>query len=198
MRLRCGRLDMITVGVASFQGAVEEHIAAVERAMQALDLNGRAIPVRDTIAAVDALIIPGGESTTIVGRMHRTGVFEEIKERADDIPIMGTCAGCILLSSAVVGDDIELLGLMDMEVERNAFGRQKESFQCQLNVDAIGEIPAVFIRAPLISNIWGSCRSMCTIDEGIVMARQDNKLALAFHPELTDDTRVHRYFLEIL
>lgn len=189
---------MITVGVAAFQGAVQEHLAAVKRAMQALDLKGRAVPVRDSIAAVDALIIPGGESTTIAGRMHRTGVFEEVKERADDIPIMGTCAGCILLASSVTGDGIIPLGLMDMEVERNAFGRQKESFQCQLDVEDIGEIPAVFIRAPLIRKIWGSCRSMCTIDEGIVMARQDNKLALVFHPELTDDTRIHRYFLEML
>ena len=189
---------MITVGVAAFQGAVEEHLSAVERAMQAIGMKGRAVPVRDTIAAVDALIIPGGESTTIASRMHRTGVFEEIKERSEDIPIMGTCAGCILLASSVVGDDIKPLGLMDFEVKRNAFGRQKESFQCQLDVDDIGEIPAVFIRAPLIRNTWGACRSMCKIDEGVVMARQENKLALVFHPELTDDTRVHRFFLGML
>jgi len=189
---------MITVGVAAFQGAVMEHVDAVERAMQALDMAGRVVPVRHTVADVDALIIPGGESTTIAGRMHRTGVFDEIRDRADDIPVMGTCAGCILLATEVVGDDIAPLGLMDMTVERNAFGRQKESFQCRLEIDDIGRVPAVFIRAPLIRHIGDGCTAMASIEEGIVMARQDNRLALVFHPELTDDTRVHRYFLEML
>ncbi len=189
---------MTTVGVAAFQGAVEEHLAAVERAMQALDMQGRAIPVQSSIGDVDALIIPGGESTTIAGRMRRTGVYEEIRERGDDIPIMGTCAGCILLASRVLDGEITPLGLMDMTVERNAFGRQKESFQCRLHVDDIGEIPAVFIRAPLIKKIAGGCTAMASIEEGMVMARQDNKLALVFHPELTSDISIHQYFLEML
>lgn len=189
---------MITVGVAAFQGAVTEHIDAVEQTMQVLKLEGNATPIRDSIADVDALIIPGGESTTIAGRMHRTGIYDEIRERADDIPIMGTCAGCILLADRIVGDDITPLGLMDMEVERNAFGRQKESFQCRLPVDEIGEVPAVFIRAPLIQKTWGSCTAMASIEEGVVMARQENKLALVFHPELTDDVRIHQYFLQML
>ncbi|MFO8133694.1 MAG: pyridoxal 5'-phosphate synthase glutaminase subunit PdxT [Thermoplasmatota archaeon] len=189
---------MITVGVAAFQGAVGEHLDAVERAMRALDMAGRAVPVRNTIADVDALIIPGGESTTIAGRMHRTGVFDEIRERADDIPIMGTCAGCILLATEVVGNDIMPLGLMDMTVERNAFGRQRESFQCRLEIDDIGNVPAVFIRAPLIRSVGEGCAAMASVGEGIVMARQDNRLALVFHPELTDDICIHRYFLEML
>ncbi len=189
---------MTTVGVAAFQGAVTEHLDAVERAMQAIDMKGSAIPVRDSIADVDALIIPGGESTTIAGRMRHTAVFDEIRERSDNIPVMGTCAGCILLAERIVGSDVMPLGLMDMEVERNAFGRQKESFQCRLPVAEIGEVPTVFIRAPLITKTWGSCTAMASIEEGIVMARQGNKLALVFHPELTDDVRIHHYFLQML
>lgn len=189
---------MIRVGVAAFQGAVEEHLVAVERAMQALEMQGSAVPVRNTIADVDALIIPGGESTTIASRMRRTGVFQEIQERAEDISLMGTCAGCILLATKVVGDVVTPLGLMDMTIERNAFGRQKESFQCRLDVGDIGQVPAVFIRAPIIRTIWGGCTAMATIEEDIVMARQDNKLALVFHPELTNDVRIHQYFLKML
>ncbi|RLF47338.1 MAG: pyridoxal 5'-phosphate synthase glutaminase subunit PdxT, partial [Thermoplasmata archaeon] len=120
---------MIKVGVTAFQGDVEEHIITVERAMDSMGIEGRAIPIRKKMVDVDALIIPGGESTTISSLMIKTGIFEEIKKIADDIPIMGTCAGCILMSKEV-DHAVKTLELMDMEVERNAFGRQKDSFQC--------------------------------------------------------------------
>jgi len=188
---------MIKVGVTAFQGDVEEHIFAVERAMRDMGLEGRAVPIREKMVDIDALIIPGGESTTISSLMVKTGIFDEIKKIADSIPIMGTCAGCILLAKGA--DSIKTLELMDMEVERNAFGRQKESFQCLLDVEGFDKpFPAVFIRAPLIKKVHGKCTVMAKIEEGIVMAREDNKLALAFHPELTDDLRIHKYFLDML
>jgi len=189
---------MIKVGVTAFQGDVEEHIITVERAMDSMGIEGRAIPIREKMVDVDALIIPGGESTTISSLMIKTGVFDEIKKIADDIPIMGTCAGCILLSKEV-DYTVKTLELMDMEVERNAFGRQKESFQCLLDIEGFDKpFPAVFIRAPLIKRVWGNCKVMAKIDNDIVMAREDNKLALTFHPELTDDLRIHQYFLNML
>ena len=190
---------MIKVGITAFQGAVEEHVIAVERAMEEMGINGKVLKIRERLGDVDALIIPGGESTTISSMMVKTGVFDEIRKVSDDIPIMGTCAGCILLAKEIDDDKAMPLELMSMRVKRNAFGRQKESFQCMLDVDTFdGLLPAVFIRAPLIEKVWDGCVPMARIDEGIVMAREDNKIALAFHPELTDDTRIHRYFLEML
>jgi len=188
---------MIKVGVTAFQGDVEEHIISVEMAMKEMGMEGRAVPIREKMVDIDALIIPGGESTTISSLMIKTGIFDEIKKVADDIPIMGTCAGCILLAKDA--GDAKTLELMDMKVERNAFGRQKESFQCMLDIEGFSRpFPAVFIRAPLIKKVWGKCNVLSKIEEGIVMAREDNKLALSFHPELTDDLRLHMYFLEML
>jgi len=190
---------MIKIGITAFQGDVEEHVLAVERAMEEMGLSGRVLKIREKMEDVDALIIPGGESTTISSMMLKTGVFDEIIRISDDIPIMGTCAGCILLAKEIDDGKAIPLGLMNMKVKRNAFGRQRESFQCMLDVDIFDEpLPAVFIRAPIIEKIWGECVPMAKIDEGIVMARENNKIALAFHPELTDDTRIHRYFLEML
>jgi 5'-phosphate synthase pdxT subunit len=190
---------MITVGVTAFQGAVEEHIAAVELAMQHMDIAGKGVAVRHSLEDIDALIIPGGESTTIAKLMLKTGLFEDLQAHADDIPIMGTCAGCILLSSEVIDDDGPTLGLMDMVVERNAFGRQNESFQCMLNILGFdAPMLGIFIRAPLIHEVRGDGKVLAEIDQGIVMARQKNKLALVFHPELTSDVRIHQYFLEML
>ena len=175
---------MITVGVMAFQGAVEEHLAAVERTMRYMDMAGRAVAIRDSLDGIDALVIPGGESTTISSLMQQTGLFEELQARADDIPIMGTCAGCILLASEVIDDDVTTLGIMDMAVKRNAFGRQNESFQCMLDIVGFDTpVLGIFIRAPLIIVVRGTGEVLAEIDQGIVMARQKNKLALVFHPE---------------
>jgi 5'-phosphate synthase pdxT subunit len=118
-----------------------------------------------------------------------------------NIVLMGTCAGCVLLAKKLTeqSDDIRLLGAMDMQVERNAFGRQKESFERLVQIKGFASpFPAVFIRAPLITKVWGSCTVLATVDKEIVMARQENYLALSFHPELTNDLRIHRYFLQML
>ena len=186
------------VGIIAFQGAVEEHRIATERAIKKIGEKGKVFLIREKLGDVDALIIPGGESTTILHLMKKTGIFDEVKKIAEEIPIMGTCAGCILLAKEI-RNGVETLEVMNMEVERNAFGRQKESFQCNLSIKRFGKpFPAVFIRAPLIKKVWGSCEILAKIGEGIVMAKEGNKIDLAFHPELTDDLRIHQYFLEMI
>lgn len=151
----------------------------------------------------DALIIPGGESTTISRILVRSGMHDVICERLKqkDIALMGTCAGCVLLAKELTNEtaDIKLLHAMDMQVERNAFGRQKYSCERSLNITGFSTpYHAVFIRAPLITKIWGDCEILATVGKEIVMARQNKYLALSFHPELTDDLRIHRFFLEML
>jgi 5'-phosphate synthase pdxT subunit len=155
------------------------------------------------IDACDALILPGGESTTISRILNNSGMYNIIRERMNhhDIAIMGTCAGCVLLAKELTdaSSDVRLLEAMDMQVERNAYGRQKESFEQTLQIKGFSApYHAVFIRAPVITKTWGDCEKLATAGKEIVMARQDKYLALSFHPELTDDLRIHRFFLEML
>jgi 5'-phosphate synthase pdxT subunit len=192
------------VAVVGVQGDVEEHVLSVRRALDRLKINGEAISTRKSgvVCNSDAVIIPGGESTTISKLIFRESIAEEIIELAKDgKPVMGTCAGLILLSKH--GDEqvektrTKLLGLMDTWVERNAFGRQRESFQLPLHIKEIGVFDAVFIRAPAIKKVGKNVDVLAKIEDRIVAARQKNILALAFHPELTDDTRVHEYFIKL-
>jgi 5'-phosphate synthase pdxT subunit len=194
-----------TIGVLSIQGAVSEHIAVMNKTLEEEHLQGGAILVRQPadIERIDALILPGGESTTISRILVKTGMHEAIRKRMkrNDLPIMGTCAGCALLAKELTDTlgDVQLLKAMDMQVERNAFGRQKES--CERFIDIKGfDTPfnAVFIRAPVITKVWGSCEILAKLEKEIVMARQGHYLALSFHPELTSDLRVHRFFLRML
>ena len=194
------------IGVIGLQGAVSEHIGALRRAMQTLGINGSATWVRrlEDLDAVDGLIIPGGESTTIARLMKTGGLLKKIQERARrGMPIMGTCAGLILLAkkgdSQVAQTGQSLLGLMDIEVKRNAFGRQRESFEVSIDVPAFGEDPfrAVFIRAPAIEKVWGKAKPLADYEGKIVAVQQGNLIAMAFHPELTPDTRAHEYFLKL-
>lgn len=190
-------------GVISVQGAVSEHLKTLQQTMVKLGVEGRAIPVRRPrdLELVDCLIIPGGESTTISRLLVRFELFDRVIELGrEGLPIMGTCAGCILLAEE--GDDevsetgTGLLGLMNMAVERNAFGRQKESFEIPVEVKGMSSpFHAVFIRAPVISRVWGKCEVVAKHEDRIIMARQDNLLALAFHPELSNDTRIHEMLL---
>jgi len=186
------------IGVLALQGAVPEHVAAVQSALKASGKRGEAISVRKPhdLEKVDALIIPGGESTTIAKLIDKFKLREPILERAKSgMPLMGTCAGCIIVASEGDGT-IEQMGLVDARVVRNAFGRQRESFERALEVKGLDKpFCAVFIRAPLIEKVWGECKELATVPEGIVMARQGNILALAFHPELTSDTRIHAMFI---
>jgi 5'-phosphate synthase pdxT subunit len=149
------------------------------------------------------LIIPGGESTTISKILVKLNIYKEILKRIKDnsLPIMGTCAGCILLANNLVENtkDVKLLNAIEMKVKRNAFGRQKESFESIINIEGFhNPYNAVFIRAPIIEKVGGKCKILSKINNKIIMARQDKYLALSFHPELTDDIRIHKYFLDMV
>jgi len=192
------------IAIIAAQGDVEEHVLATRKAMEKMGMEGEAFATikKEEVAKSDAIILPGGESTTISKLIHKSSVAEEIiKAAKEGKPVMGTCAGCILL--AKYGDEevrktgTKLLGLMDIWIKRNAFGRQRESFQAMLDIKGIGKFEAVFIRAPAILKVSKEVDVMATLDNFIVAARQDNLLALAFHPELTNDTRLHEYFIKM-
>jgi 5'-phosphate synthase pdxT subunit len=193
-------------GVLALQGDVSEHIIALESAMKESKINGKVIPVRrvSELEQVSALLIPGGESTTIAKQVLRFGLREPIIEFGKTgNPIMGTCAGCILLASEIVDqkgpEEVAPLGLMDISVRRNAFGRQAESFERPLKIDGLdSDFPGVFIRAPSIVKIGKNVASIATLNGEHVMVKQGNFLGLTFHPELVADTRVHNLFLDML
>jgi 5'-phosphate synthase pdxT subunit len=193
------------VGVIAIQGDVSEHVYAIERA---LSEGGESADIAEIkhhgiVPGCDALIIPGGESTTLGRLLLKEGISQEIKKAASEgIPVMGTCAGLILLAqrgdAQVAKTHQHLLGLMDTQVNRNAFGRQRESFEADLDLPFLDlAYRAVFIRAPAIVEAGTEVEVLAEIDNRIVAARQGNVLALAFHPELTDDLRIHQYFLEM-
>ncbi len=186
------------IGVLSVQGDFAEHVAA----MNDLD-DVEALPVKtaEAIASCHGLIIPGGESTTIGKLCQRFGLDEAIgKLHADGRPIWGTCAGLILLARDIVDSDQWRLGYMDIEVKRNAFGRQVDSFETDLAVAKLagGATRAVFIRAPYVTTVGDNVTVMATCRDKIVMVRQEHLLGCAFHPELTDDRRVQQYFLDMV
>lgn len=184
-----------TIGVLALQGAVREHIYQIN----AIGAEGKAIKWARELDEVDGLIIPGGESTTIGKLMVEYGFVEAIRNFHEaGKPIYGTCAGMILLAKKITEGDQPLLALMDIEARRNAFGRQRESFEADLDIKGVGSYRAVFIRAPWIERIGESVDLMAEIDGAKVMARQGSLLVSAFHPELTGDNRIHSYFLEMV
>jgi len=189
---------MIEIGILSLQGDVSEHVFAIKSAMKKMALSGEVVEVktRDQLKALNGLIIPGGESTTQSKLISKYGLDTEIKKLADEIPIMGTCAGLILLGKG----NRNSLGLMDIKVKRNAFGRQRESFETDLRIPKLGKEPyhAIFIRAPVIEEVGKGVEVLAEYDGKAVMAQQDRLVAVAFHPELTPDLRIHRYFLGLL
>jgi len=189
------------IGVLALQGAFIEHINVLRR------LGVEALPVRlpDELNGLDGLIIPGGESTTALNLMHSFNLFEPLKELAQaGLPILGTCAGIICLAKKVsnsINHDMPTLAVMDITVRRNAFGRQVDSFETELEMPALGgePFPAVFIRAPIIESAEPPVEILARLPDGtIVAARQGKLLVTAFHPELSHDLRIHRYFLEIV
>jgi len=185
------------IGVLALQGAFVEHIASLQK------LGAEALPVRlpQDLERLDGLIIPGGESTTIGRLMLPCGFVKALgKLSQDGFPIFGTCAGMILLAKSALDSDIQTIGAMDIEVRRNAFGRQVDSFETFLAVPVLGEVPfpAVFIRAPVIVEVEPGVEILASLsDETPVAAKQGNLLVSAFHPELTPDLRFHAYFLDI-
>lgn len=187
------------VGVLALQGDFREHIKALN---EVAGVEARPVKTREQIAACDALVIPGGESTTIGKLMERFGLDQPIREMvAQGKPVWGTCAGMIVLAKEIVDSDQWRLGLMDITVERNAFGRQVDSFEVDLPVKGIEDpVRAVFIRAPYVREVREDCGvEVLAEHEGkIVMVRQGKLLACAFHPELTDDRRVQRMFVDMI
>lgn len=191
---------MTTIGVLALQGDFHEHRAALER----IGVASREIRLADQLDAIDGLIIPGGESTTIGKLAVDFGLMEPLKKFGIEKAIWGTCAGAILLSKDAKRSQ-PLLGLMDITVERNAFGRQIDSFEIDLPMPAFRSLSAenppyhaVFIRAPLIESAGPEVEVLSKLENGkIVAARQRKWLATAFHPELTRDDRFHQYFVEM-
>lgn len=193
----CVTMKEVTIGVLALQGAFREHIKMLKKC------GAEAVEVRkpEELKDLDGLIIPGGESTTIGKLMVEWGLLEEIKAKAaKGMVLYGTCAGMILLSKEIIGSDQPRLGLLDATVQRNAFGRQRESFEADMDVPELGPKPlrAVFIRAPYIEKVGPNVKVLAVVNGKIVIARQGNILVTAFHPELTDDTRIHQYFLNMI
>ncbi len=193
------------VAVVGVQGDVEEHVSITEKSLKSLGIDGEVLTVRKPgiVSKSDAVIIPGGESTTISKLIWKDGVAKEIIEIAESgCPVMGTCAGLIVISK--YGDDqvrktgTKLLELLDVRIKRNAFGRQRESFEATLNIEGIGEYDAIFIRAPVIEEAGNGVKVLAEFDGKIVAVREKNILGLSFHPELTGDVRIHQYFLTMV
>ncbi|MGB0385247.1 MAG: pyridoxal 5'-phosphate synthase glutaminase subunit PdxT [Ardenticatenaceae bacterium] len=189
--------DSLTIGVLAIQGDFREHIAILKR------LGHKTVEVRlpKHLDGLDGLIIPGGESTAIGKLAVEYGLLEPLRDSGGaGFPIWGTCAGMVMLANEV-GRQQPLLALLPMSIARNGFGRQVKSFEIDLDVPALGDPPfrGVFIRAPRIDTLGEGVEVLVTLPEGVPVAvQQDNLLATAFHPELTDDTRWHEYFVQMI
>jgi len=185
----------LVAGVVGVQGDVSEHADAIRRAGTA---HGEDVVVHEirqsgTVADCDVLLLPGGESTAISRLLHEEGIAEEILAHAEaGKPLLATCAGLIVASRDAKDDRVDELGLLDVSVNRNAFGRQKDSFEALLDVDGLEEsFPAVFIRAPAIDDVGGDVEVLATVDGNPVAVRQGAIVGTSFHPELTTDSRIH-------
>ncbi|HUO46160.1 MAG TPA: pyridoxal 5'-phosphate synthase glutaminase subunit PdxT [Acidimicrobiia bacterium] len=185
---------MPAVGVLGLQGDFREHL----RTLAALGAEPSLVRTPDELVQVQGLIIPGGESTTIGKLADRFGLIDPLRERIEGgLPTFGTCAGMIFLANALTEGNQPLLGVLDVMVERNAFGRQNESFEADLEIEGLADpFHAVFIRAPWVAKLGAQVEVLATIDDHPVMVRQGHVLATSFHPELTGDDRIHRMFVE--
>lgn len=183
------------IGVLGLQGAVREHIASLSR----LGITARAVKKAEELDGLSGLILPGGESTAI-SLLAGGGLLARLCEMAQaGFPFFGTCAGMILLAREVEGQEEAYIRAIDITVARNASGRQVHSFETVLSVDGIGDdVPAVFIRAPYITRMGPGVRPLARHEGAVVMAQEGNVLVTSFHPELTDDSRIHRYFIEMV
>ena len=197
----------LTFGVLSIQGDVLENILSVRAAIDALGIDGTVTAIRtpDEISKVDGLVIPGGESTTIGQLSKFNGSLKILKEKIEQgMPVLGICAGMILLSNnandKVVGKiDQPLLNILDIKLERNSFGRQRESFESDISLDSIGipKFNGVFIRAPSISDVGSDVEVLSKFNEKIIAVKKNNVIGVAFHPELTSDISLHKYFVNL-
>ena len=183
------------IGVLALQGDFEAHA----RALRAVGADPFEVRTPSELASADALIIPGGESTTIRKLATNYGLLEPLRERArGGLPIFGTCAGMIACARTITDDEEPILGVVDIDVRRNAYGRQVQSFEADIDVAGVGEMRAVFIRAPRIERVGDAVEVLATNNGEPVVVRQGQIMLAAFHPELTDDVRLHRLFVESL
>lgn len=184
------------MGVLSLQGDAREHL----RALRSAGAEAATVKTPEQLQDGDALVIPGGESTTIGKLAARFGLLDPIREAIDNgMPVFGTCAGMILLASAITEGSQPLLGNLDVVVRRNAFGRQNESFEADLEVAGLDRsYHAVFIRAPWVEKVGAGVEVLSEVDGHPVLIRQNKILASSFHPELTHDSRIHHMFLDLI
>lgn len=185
------------IGVLGLQGDVSEHLDVLKRLLEDGEVN--IVKRASEIRGLDGLIIPGGESTTVGKLLQKYGIDKEIRKNKD-LAIFGTCTGAILLAKSIRGMNQFSLHLMDIEAERNAYGRQRESFEAELEIPELGEKPfrGIFIRAPVIRGIGEGVEVLARYKGDAVLVRQGKYLAATFHPELTEDMRVHEYFLSMI
>lgn len=191
---------MVIIGIVGFQGDVSEHIEAIERLSKKDRIDVKPIMVKsvEDLEKVDGLIIPGGESTTIYKLLKQYSIFNAIKDRiSNGMPVMGTCAGIILLSRDTGDDRVEGMGALDAVVSRNAYGRQIDSFIDEIDIKGVGKFRAVFIRAPAIDST-GDVEILSEYRGKAVMIRKEKVLGMTFHPELTEDIRIHRLFTDMI
>ncbi|MGC8933425.1 MAG: pyridoxal 5'-phosphate synthase glutaminase subunit PdxT [Candidatus Methanodesulfokora sp.] len=192
------------VGVVGVQGGVAEHINMFKRAFIEVGIRGDVIILKEPkeMEKIDAIVIPGGESTTIGSLMMKTGLLNAVKKAVEGgIPIMGTCAGAVMMAKSIkAGKDTQpILGVMDIEVSRNYFGRQRESFEMDLMLEGMDRpFKGIFIRAPAITRTWDDARPIGMAKGVIVAAVQRKMLATVFHPELSGDPRLHTYFIKMI
>jgi 5'-phosphate synthase pdxT subunit len=200
-------LSNIKVGVLGIQGDIEENVLATAEALKKLNLRGTVESVRysESIAELDGLILPGGESTVIGSLLSIQGkVFQTIEKKiTEGMPVLGTCAGLIMLSKRtydkVVGETKQkLFGMLDVVIERNAFGRQHESFEADLEIPVLGKEPfrGIFIRSPIVNNVGESVTILTKLNDKIVAVKQNNIIGTSFHPELSSDRRLHELFIK--
>ncbi len=200
-------MSNIKIGVLGIQGDIEENILSTAEALKNLNLQGTVESVRysDSIAELDGLILPGGESTVIGNLLSIQGnIFQTIKKKiTEGMPVLGTCAGLIMLSKRtydkVVGETKQnLFGVLDVVIERNAFGRQHESFEVDLDIPILGKelFRGIFIRSPIINNVGESVNILTKLNDKIVAVKQNNIIGTSFHPELSADRRLHELFIK--
>ena len=200
-------MSNIKIGVLGIQGDIEENILSTAEALKNLNLQGTVESVRysDSIAELDGLILPGGESTVIGNLLSIQGnIFQTIKKKiTEGMPVLGTCAGLIMLSKRtydkVVGETKQkLFGMLDVVIERNAFGRQHESFEADLEIPVLGKEPfrGIFIRSPIVNNVGESVTILTKLNDKIVAVKQNNIIGTSFHPELSTDRRLHELFIK--
>lgn len=186
---------MTTIGVLALQGDFREHIQMLKKC----NVNPVEVRLPEDLKDVDGLIIPGGESTAIGNLMQRHNLDREIiKKHRKGMAVYGTCAGAILISKNIVGSSQPHLNFLDISVKRNDYGRQVDSFENELSIDGIGKFKGIFIRAPVIEKVSNGIKVLSKFNNNPVLVQHKNILASTFHPELTNDKRVHEYFVEMV